>query len=139
MGKGRSRRAALTSLRNRGWSARMRSIQPERAAEASMLMRAISPSPMQLTSGSNVAAHCGRSRLVSTAKYDPHRIHIATVAIATSPKCNWDLGGIFSFLVFSSSLLLISQIVAEPLVDLLYRLASGCGHGDKLSVGGVPS
>ena len=41
-------------------------------------------------------------RLVSTAKYDPHRMHIATVAMATSPKCNWDLAGTFSFLVVSS-------------------------------------
>jgi hypothetical protein len=27
---------------------------------------------------------------------------------------------------FSSSLFMVSQIVAEPLVDLLYRLASRC-------------
>src|SRR5258708_13614568 len=79
----------------------MRSIQSDRADEASMLMRAISPSPMQLTSGSNVAVHCGRSRLVSTAKYDPQRIHIATVAMATSPNSSWDLGGAFTSLVAS--------------------------------------
>ncbi len=93
MGKGRSRTAALTSLRKCGWSARMRSIQSERAAEASMLMRAISPSPMQLTCGSNAAAHCGRSRLTRAAKYDPQRRQTATVAMATSPKCGWDFGG----------------------------------------------
>src|SRR5947208_9780707 len=32
----------------------------------------------------------------------------------------------------------VSQREALPLVDLLYRLASGCEHGGKLSVGGVP-
>src|SRR6266567_8751737 len=101
MGKGRSWTAALTSLRKRCWSARIRSFQLVRDADASMLMRAISPSPMQLTSGSNAAVHCGRPRLVSTAKYDPHRIHIATVAMATSPKCNWDVGRDFSYLVVS--------------------------------------
>ena len=94
--------AALATLRKRGWSAPMRSIQSERAAEASILMRAISPSPMQLTSDSKAAAHCGRSRRASTAKYDPHRIQSATVAMATSPKCRWDFGGTFSSLVDSS-------------------------------------
>ena len=65
-------------------------------------MRAISPSPMQLASGSNAAAHCGWSRLVSAAKYDPQRRHTATVAIATSPKCSRDFGGAFRSLVASS-------------------------------------
>jgi hypothetical protein len=80
----------------------MRSIQSESAAEASMLMRAISQSPMQLTWGTNAAAHCGRSWLASTAKYDPQRRHTATVAIATSPKCGRDFAGAFISLVASS-------------------------------------
>src|SRR5438874_7913450 len=103
MGKGRSWTAALTSLRKRLWSARMRPMQSESAADASMLMRDISPSLMQLTSGSNAATHWGRSRLTSTARYDPQRRHIATVAMATSPKCSWDLGRTFSSLVVSST------------------------------------
>src|SRR5947207_14996768 len=57
---------------------------------------------MQLAPGSNAALRCGRSRFTSTAKYEPHRRHIATVAMATSPKCSWDLGGTFSSLVVSS-------------------------------------
>src|SRR5260370_13425175 len=80
----------------------MRSIEEASAAEASMLMRAISPSPIQLASGSNAAVHCGRSWLASTAKYDPQRRHTATVAIATSPKCSRDFAGAFIFLVASS-------------------------------------
>jgi hypothetical protein len=39
----------------------------------------------------------------------------------------------------SPLLFVVSQIVAEPLVDLLYRLASRCEHRDKLRVGGVLS
>ena len=96
-GKGRHWTAALTSLRKCCWSACMRSIQLARAAEASMLMPAISPSPMQLASGSNAAVHCGRSWFrLSTAKYDPQRRHTATVAIATSPKCSRDFAGAFN-------------------------------------------
>src|SRR5215469_18843715 len=30
-------------------------------------------------------------------------------------------------------------LLAEPLADLLYRLASSCEHRDKLSGGGVPA
>ena len=91
-GEGQEPDGGLDSLRKCCWSVRIGSIQSERAAEASMLIRAISLSAMRLTCGSNAAAHCGRSRLTSAAKYDPQRRHPATVAMATSPKCGWDFG-----------------------------------------------